>query len=48
MHVGQPEVASVKVIGWLRMIKSELVQDHGLEIVDVDSSFDDVEAEIVG
>ena len=48
MHIGQTEVASRVAIGELFVLNAELVKDGGVEVVDVDSVFDGVYAELIG
>ena len=46
--VGEAEVAALEAVGELRVVEAQQVQQRGVQIVDVDAVFDDVEAEVVG
>ena len=48
VHVGQPEVAALEPVGEPGVVEAQQVQDRGLQVVDVDRVFDDVEAQVVG
>ena len=48
VDVGEAEVAAGVVVGEAFVIEAEEVEDGGLEVVDVDLVFGDVEAEVVG
>ena len=47
MHIGQPIFAALESIKQPLVVEAELVEDGGLEIVDVDFVFGDFEAELV-
>src|SRR6185312_16071222 len=46
--VGEAEVAALEAVGEARVVEAEEVEDGGVEVVDVDGVFGDVEAEVVG
>ena len=46
--VGQAEVAAGVAVGELRVVEAQQVQDRGVQIVDVNSVLDGLEAELVG
>lgn len=48
MHVGEAHVATAEAEGESFMIKAELVQDRGVDIVDVDRLFDGTHPHFVG
>lgn len=48
MHVGQAIVAAAVVVRQLFVIEAHLVQDRGVQIMDVDAVLHGVPAEIVG
>ena len=47
VDVGEAVVTALKFIGQLLVIEAEEVEDGGLEVVDVDAVFDDVEADFI-
>ena len=48
VDVGEPEVAAGVAVSELFVVEAEQVEDRGLEVVDVDRVFGDVEAQVVG
>src|ERR1051325_7832653 len=48
MNIGQPVVPALEFEGELLMVEPELVQDRGVEVVDVDAVLDDVIRIIIG
>ena len=48
MHIREAEVSSRVAIGELFVLNAKLVKDGGMEVVDVDSVFDGVYAELIG
>src|SRR5688500_14704772 len=48
VDVGETEVTTLETVRQLLVIEPELVQDRGVEVVDVDLVPSDVEAEFVG
>src|SRR4051812_20973020 len=48
VHVGEAEIAALEAVGEPLVVEAELVEERGVEIVDVDGVFDGVEAEVVG
>ena len=48
VDISQAEVASGVAIGELFVLNAKLVKDGGVEVVDVDSVFDGVYAELIG
>jgi hypothetical protein len=48
VDIGEPVVAALVVEGEPFVVEAETVEDGGLEVVDVDRVFSDVEAEVVG
>ena len=48
VHVGQAELAALIGVGQPLVVQAQQVQDRGLQVVDVDRVFDDVEAQFVG
>ena len=47
-HVGEAEVTALEAVGELLVVETELVQQRGVEIVDVDLVLHRVEPEVVG
>lgn len=47
MDVGETEIAAGVSVGELLVIESKLVENRGMEIVDVDRVFRDVHSELV-
>ena len=47
MHVGEAEVATMKMVGQLLVVKAQQVEDHGLEIVHVDFVAGNGESQLV-
>ena len=48
MDVGEAEVAAAVAVGEAGVVEAHLVQDGGVQVVDVDAVFDGDEAEVVG
>ena len=48
VHVGQPEVAALELVGQALVVDAEKVQHRGVEVVDVDDVLDGGVAEFVG
>src|SRR5262245_15839261 len=48
MNIGETELASLKAIGQTFVIEAELVEQGGVQVVDVRSAFGDAEAEFIG
>ena len=48
MNVRQAKFAACVVVGEAFVVEAELIENRGLDVVDVDFVFDDVEAEMVG
>ena len=48
MNVGQAEISPGVAVCQALVVQAELVQDRGLQIVDVDRVLDDVKAQFVG
>ncbi len=48
MHVGQAEVAAGVAVGEAFVVEAHLVQQCGVEVVDVDSVLDGSRAEVIG
>ena len=44
MHVGQAEVAALILVGQLRMVDAQAVQNRGVQVVNVNRVLDDVVA----
>ncbi len=47
VHIREPEVAPLEAEGQPLVVEAELMQDRGVEIVDVDGALDDLVAEVV-
>lgn len=48
VHIGEAEVPALKSISELGVIEPELVEDSGMEVVDMHGVFGDIETEIIG
>ena len=48
MHVGEPEVSSLKAVGEPFVIKTQQMQESGVQIVNVNFAIHDTEAKFVG
>ena len=48
MHVGEPEVATLKAVGEQFVVNAHQVQNGGVQVVHMDTTFDDVRAKVVG
>ena len=48
MHVGQPEIAALELVGQPGVVDPQQVQDRGVQVVDLDRVVDDVVGEVVG
>lgn len=48
MDIGEAEVAALKAVGEPEVVEPQEMEQRGMEIVDVDFVFGDIEAEIIG
>jgi len=48
MHVGQPVLAALKLVGESLVVDAELLEDGGLYIVNMYAALGDIESEVVG
>ena len=48
VHVGQPVVPALELVGQPRVIDAQAMEDRGVQVVDVDRVAGDVVAEVVG
>src|SRR5215831_11289283 len=48
LYVGQAEIPSLAPIGQLCVVETQALQDRGLQVVNVNFVFDDIEPEVIG
>jgi hypothetical protein len=48
MNIGEPKIAAAVAVRELLVVQAELVQDRRVQVVDMDTVFDRVHAELIG